>query len=287
MSSPSVAAIKEPLYPAAGWRPLLHAASLTGAAAVAGAALSVVATKIFAAMLGPAELAVLATLQQIRQAGVTGATLNGQTALVQGASARSGHEQRQYLRTVLLLMGTATALVAVLALAAPGWVAISTGLGAQRAGMIRWLAAPVAFSSALVFLSAVLNARGEIGKLAWVQMASPAVMALLAYPVAKTVRAGPFGGHEGALVGWLAAAVGSAAVLAAALAAPLAPMVFGRLRTSRWYRASPAMVGPESGAGIPDDVGLHAGRWYGGIAGAAGGPGPDPSPARIRGSRTI
>ena len=39
-------------------------------------------------MLGPAEVAVLATLQQIRQAGVIGATLNGQTALIQGASAR-------------------------------------------------------------------------------------------------------------------------------------------------------------------------------------------------------
>ena len=56
-----------------------------GRSSVAGAALSVVATKIFAAMLGPSEVAVLATLQQIRQAGVTGATLNGQTALVQGA----------------------------------------------------------------------------------------------------------------------------------------------------------------------------------------------------------
>ena len=93
MSSPSLAAIiaiskeRKPIRPA-GWRPLLRAASLTGSAAVAGGALSVVATKIFAAMLGPAELAVLATLQQIRQAGVTGATLNGQTALVQGASSR-------------------------------------------------------------------------------------------------------------------------------------------------------------------------------------------------------
>ena len=120
--------MKDPIYPA-GWRPLLRAASLTGAAAVASAALSVVATKIFAAMLGPAEVAVLATLQQIRQAGVTGATLNGQTALVQGASARSGHEQRQFLRTALLLMGTATALVAVLVLAAPGM-----GGGVDRIG---------------------------------------------------------------------------------------------------------------------------------------------------------
>jgi len=228
-------AVKEPLpeIPRRNeWTPLLRATSLTGAAAVAGAALSVVATKIFAAMLGPAEVAVLATLQQIRQAGITGATLNGQTALVQGASARSGPERRRFLRTALLLMGTATAFVAALALAAPGWVALSSGLGAERAGLIRWLAVPVMLSSALVFLSALLNARGEIGKLALVQMAAPAAMAVLAYPVAKAVHAG----HEGALVGWLAAAVGCAAALATVLAAPLWSGIFSRSRTDRWYR---------------------------------------------------
>jgi PST family polysaccharide transporter len=235
MSSPTLS--MENAAPPVGWRPLLRAASLTGAAAVAGAALSVVATKIFAAMLGPAEVAVLATLQQIRQAGVTGATLNGQTALVRGASARSGHERRQFLRTVLLLMGTATVLMTTLALAAPGWVAVSTGLGAARAGMVRWLAVPLVFSSGLVFLSAVLNTflhdRGEIGRLALVQTVSPAAMALLAYPVAKMVR----GGLESALVWWLAASAGGAAALAAILAVPLAPILFGRLRSSRWYPA--------------------------------------------------
>jgi O-antigen/teichoic acid export membrane protein len=228
-------AVKEPLpeIPRRNeWTPLLRAASLTGAAAVAGAALSVIATKIFAAMLGPAEVAVLATLQQIRQAGITGATLNGQTALVQGASARSGPERRRFLRTALLLMGTATALVATLALAAPGWVALSSGLGAERAGLIRWMAVPVMLSSALVFLSAMLNARGEIGKLALVQMAAPAAMAVLAYPVTKAVHAG----QEGALVGWLATAAGCAAALATVLAAPLWSGIFSRSRTDRWYR---------------------------------------------------
>lgn len=236
MSSPSVS-IDDPVGESrlAAWRPLLRATSLTGAAAVAGAMLSVVATKIFAAMLGPAEVAVLATLQQIRQASVTAATLNGQTALVQGASARRGLERRQFLRTVLLLMGTATALVTVLALAAPGWVASSTGLGAARAGMIRWLAVPLVFSSALVFLGSVLNTflhdRGEFGRLALVQMASPAAMALLAYPVAAMVR----GGQESALVLGIAISAACAAALAAILVAPFTPIVWGRLRPSRWY----------------------------------------------------
>ncbi|MGH9647024.1 MAG: hypothetical protein ACRD4E_09435, partial [Bryobacteraceae bacterium] len=234
MSSLDLAAIKKPIRPP-GWRPLLRAASLTGMAAVVGAALSMAATKIFAAMLGPAEVAVLATLQQIRQAGLTGATLNGQTALVQGASACGGHERRQFLRTALLLMGTATALMTLMALAASGWVASSTGLGAARAGIIRWLAVPVVFSSALVFLGSVLNTtlhdRGEIGRLALVQLVSPATMALLVYPVAKMVRSG----QESALVWWLAMATAAAAVVAAILAAPLAPILFGRLRTSRWH----------------------------------------------------
>jgi O-antigen/teichoic acid export membrane protein len=200
---------------------------------MAGAALSVVATKIFAAMLGPSEVAVLATLQQIRQAGVTGATLNGQTALVQGLSARSAglsarqeRERREFLRTALLLMGTATALVAVIALAEPGWIAIATGLGAGRTVLVRWLVVPLAFSSALVFLSAVLTARGAIGRLAVVQMASPAVLAALAYPIAHTVR----DGREGAVVWWLAAAVAGATVIAASL--------LSRLPTGYWFRGA-------------------------------------------------
>jgi O-antigen/teichoic acid export membrane protein len=217
MSSPSlgVLAMEEPPRPA-GWRPLLRAASLTGAASVASAALSILATKVFAAMLGPAEVAVLATLQQIRQAGVTGATLNGQTALVQGLSARTGSERREVLRAALVLTGIATALVTLLALAAPGWIAASTGLGAERSGMIRWMAAPVAWSCTLVFLSAVLNARGAIGRLALLQMVSPAAMAMLVYPVARTIRSG----HEAVLVWWLAAATACAALAAIGLCRP-------------------------------------------------------------------
>jgi O-antigen/teichoic acid export membrane protein len=170
-------------------------------------------------------VAVLATLQQIRQAGVTGATLNGQTALVQGLSARSGIERGEFLRTALVLMGTATALMTALALVLPGWVASSSGLGTQRLEMIRWMAMPIVLSCALVFLSAMLNARGTIGRLALVQIASPAAMAVLAYPVARTVR----GGHEGALVWWIALSAGGAAALAG-----LALALLNRQHVAAW-----------------------------------------------------
>lgn len=209
-----------------GWRTLLRGAGVTGLAAVASGVLTAVATKIVAAMLGPAEVAVMATLQQIRQAGLTGATLNGQTALVQGLSARSGRERREFLRTVLLLMTTATVLMAAAAWAAPGWLASATGLGAERAELVRWLAVGIALSCVLVFLSAVLNARGAVGALALVQVASPAAMAFLAYPMARMVRAR----HEEALVAWLAAA--------ALLAAGMAVVLLRRQGTDleNWFR---------------------------------------------------
>jgi len=227
MSSPSLQIdAMDPPCPAGGWRTLLRAASLTGSAAVTGCALSALSTKIFAAMLGPAELAVLATLQQIRQAGVTGATLNGQTALVQGASARGGLERRLFLRTVMLMMGMAALLVTALALTLPGWVASATGLDPERAGLIRWLSATVVFSSALVFLNAVLNARGEIGRLALVQMASPAVMAILAYPVARIVRHG----DQSPLAWWLMASSAAAAIFALAL--------LNRESAKHWFRGA-------------------------------------------------
>ena len=73
--------------------------------------------------------------------------------------------------------------------------------------------------------------RGQIGRLALVQIASPAAMAILAYPLALSVR----GGHEGALLWGLAAAAGMAAVIAAILAAPLAPSCLAGCSTSRWY----------------------------------------------------
>ena len=103
--------------------------------------------------------------------------------------------------------GGRTAVVGVLA--APGWVASSTGLGIESARMVRWMAVPVMFSVGLVFLNSLLNARGEIGRLAVVQMASPAALAILAYPVARAAR----NGDEDALVWWLSAAAVCAAAL--------------------------------------------------------------------------
>jgi PST family polysaccharide transporter len=171
--------------PAGRWKPLLHAMSVSALSAVASGALSALSSKIIAVMLGPAALAILATLQQVRQTAVTAATANGQTALIQGSSSLSGSARREYVRTVALIFAVATALAASVLVLLPVPVARWSGLGAETAGLIRWLALAVVLSSLFVFLLALLNATGAIGKLSLVQIAGPAAMALAAWPVAR------------------------------------------------------------------------------------------------------
>lgn len=193
---------------AAAVRAMVH----SGGASLAGGLASLLATKLIAVLLGPAQVAMLATLQQLRGAAVLGATLNGQTALVQGICSSSGAERSRYLRTVVALM-SAGALAVTLALVAwAGPIAQSAGLGAAKAGLVRWLAVPVALSAGYVFLSSLLNATGDIAALARVQLAAPLALLAAAYPVAR----------RGGEAWFLLLLTGSAAAAVAAAAGALA-----------------------------------------------------------------
>lgn len=195
------------------WRPLVAAMGKTGGGSIASGLLSALGTKIIAALLGPGSIALLATLQQLRDGAVTVATANGRTALVQGASALEGIERREYLRTVALLFAGGTFLVAAAMLTMPASIARWSRLPASSEALLPWLAATAALLSAFVFLTAILNAFREIGKLALVQIASPLVAAMVAWPLAAKVRAG----HPVGLVLYLAIPA-ALAVAAAAVA---------------------------------------------------------------------
>jgi PST family polysaccharide transporter len=187
--------------------------SQTGGASLLSGLLSMLATKIIAVTLGPAHVATLSTLQQLRQAGVTGSTLTGQTALVQGASSSTGRERREFLRTVFCLMTLATAAVVGVFCFAPAWTARQVGLPVGQEYLVTLLGVGVVLAVAYVFLAALLNSTGAIGSLATVQLAAPAGMAVLAYPVSRSVA----GGNEAWFVVLLATS-SSAAVISAAWA---------------------------------------------------------------------
>ena len=154
--------------------------SISGAAAVVSGLLSVLATKIIAVLMGPAALALLATLQQVRETAVTAATGNGQTALVQGVSSRRGVARREYVRTAAVIFMGATAITVLMP---AGTVAKWTGLGIENAALVRWLAVGVVLSSGFVFLNSLLIAV-DGSKAAILQIAGPGAMALLAWPAA-------------------------------------------------------------------------------------------------------
>ncbi len=178
--------------------------SVSAGGAGASALLSAAATKILSVGLGPSSIALLSTLQQLRQTALVAATANGQTALVQGASAFDSTSRREYVRTVAWIFGGFTAAAAMALAGAPGWIGRWAGLGPEAAGEIRMLGCVVALSSLFVFESALLNALGAVGALAALQLAGPGAMALLAWPLGK----------KGSFSGLLAAAAAASAAAA-------------------------------------------------------------------------
>jgi O-antigen/teichoic acid export membrane protein len=109
---------------------------------------------------------------------------------VQGASSLEGVERREYLRTVALIFAGATLLVALAIVVVSGQIVRWSRLPAASGQLLPWLAVTIALLSVFVFLTAILNALREIGKLALLQLASPMVSAMVAWPVAMEVRAG-------------------------------------------------------------------------------------------------
>ncbi len=192
---------------------MVAAMSQTAGASIASGLLSALGTKIIALLLGPGSLALLQTLQQLRDGAVTAATANGRTALVQGASALHGVERREFLRTVTLLFAGGSFLVAAAMLFAPHEIARWSRLPASSERMVPWLAGVVLLLSAFQFLTAILNSLREIGKLAMLQVVAPVVAAMVAWPLALVVR----GGHPLAMV--LLLAIPAAAAVIGAMAA--------------------------------------------------------------------
>jgi O-antigen/teichoic acid export membrane protein len=182
------------------WKPMVRAMSQTGGGSIASGLLSALGIKIIASLLGPGPLALLATLQQLRDGAVTVATANGRTALVQGASALDGVERREYVRTVALVFAAGTLGACAAMVAAPATIVRWSRLPPSSETLLPWLAGTVALLSGFVFLSAILNAFREIGKLAVLQVASALVAALIAWPLGVETRAG----HPVALVLFLA-----------------------------------------------------------------------------------
>ena len=206
------------------WNALARIMTASASGALLSGLLSAAAAKTVALLAGPAAIGLLATLQQIRETALTAATANGQTALVQGlarGSPKTPAARAGYFRAVSIVFSFATAATACFLWLAPARVARWAGLAVSNAPLVRWIAAAVVLSSLYVFLSGLLKALGAARSLAWLQLAGPAGMALLAFAAARSRWPMAFG----------ALLAASAAVTALSAAAALFPY---RARLKGW-----------------------------------------------------
>ncbi len=250
--------------------PVVRAMSVTGSASLLSGLLSAVAAKTMATVGGPAAVAMLTTLQQLRQAAVVGATANGHTALVQGSSALSGVRRAEYVRTVALMFTGMTSLVVAAMVFWPQPLGMMAGLRRLGTDMIPWLAVSVILSSVAVFLGALLNTLGGVGRLAVLSVVASGAMAVGTWPAARAFARG----QSNALVALLIfapAVMGAGAVAAlAGFRRELASWFWGAGRwwISREARSFGAMSAAMFASGLISSGALLLVRGH--IAGAQG-----------------
>jgi PST family polysaccharide transporter len=222
-----------------GSRTVAAAMAKTGSAALLSALLAAAGTKILAASVGPAYVGLMGTLTQTRQTALVAATANGQAALVQGLNALEGRERNEYFRTALVIIAAATALVIAVLVAGSGRLARVSGLDLFTAAprWVAWLAVPIFFGTLATICTGILNACGEIGRLARLQVVGPAVTAVLAAPAAMLVMRG----NPGALTGLLAISAMVAAAVAIAMLRPQRVRIRGWIcGAGKWWNAAAA-----------------------------------------------
>ena len=173
-------------------RELAVAALQTGSASLIALGLAVVATKIFAVVLGPAGIGLVSLVRQTYQSALILGALNGQTAMAQGIASREGEARTEYLSTVfwiLLVGGGASALAFALL---PSQISLFT-MGRKDPAtvqLIRWLSPAVLAGISSTYLLGILNGYREVGRIALIQVVGAAIATGLAYPVALLLRAG-------------------------------------------------------------------------------------------------
>jgi PST family polysaccharide transporter len=148
-------------------------------------------TKIFAVILGPNGIGLLAQLRQFVQLTNVLSVMGGQTPLVQGVASRPDEQRDAFKVMVGIFFAASTLLLALTVLIFSHPIAAYVfGESMEWGGIVRLLAVAIIFGTLSSYFSGILNGHRLIGRLAVIAMAGPAVNAMLAYPVSILVGKG-------------------------------------------------------------------------------------------------
>lgn len=196
-------------------RDVLKAGVKVALATSAGLLGWVVAGKVIAITLGAAGVGLFGLLRQLLQYLTLLASLNGQTALVQGiASRRSKAEQVRFSGSVLRVQLLFSGIVAIGLLLAAPWLGPQLIPHPQATALLRWLAVATLATVSQACVIGVLNGHRLVDDLVKSQMLGPLAVLAMLLPTIGLIR----GGHAFGFVlmlGGPAAVVSSAALMAA------------------------------------------------------------------------
>ena len=164
---------------------LLKAILKTGSGTIGTVLFGILTTKIIAVFTGPSGIGLFSLLRQTQQTLTGLATMQGNTALVQGLSSRDESVKSAYAGTVavLFILIGAVVCLALWFLSPDLAVMILNRKDAQAVWLIRGLIPSILSASAVMYLGSLLNSFRAIGRLAFVQLLSSAGGAAAAYPL--------------------------------------------------------------------------------------------------------
>ncbi len=173
-------------------REILIAFFKTGSGSFLSLLFGILTTKIFAINIGPSGIGLYSVLRQIRDTLLTITTFQGSTALVQGIASREDKDRDIYVFTVALIVSISSILIVLSLLIFAPLIASYTldQTDELSVWLIRALALPLVFSTAIMFLGGVINGYRAVGRLAIVQLVSSLITLIVAFPITRLINQG-------------------------------------------------------------------------------------------------
>lgn len=171
---------------------LLKSISKTIGSSILVIIIGILNTKIIALTLGTTGVGLYSLVKQLMQSASTIGAMGGQTPLVQGIASKDGSAKKLYIITTFVLFCISSSILVIVMFFTASYIAeLVFDNGAQDTIiLVQWMILPIVLSISLIYFSSIINGFHSIGRLAILQVLSPAVTLLMIFYVVNLVKHG-------------------------------------------------------------------------------------------------